>query len=1175
MLDQLEKKIRGINKMRGKAMVLLVLLVIVTINMNNTIGYMLTINESALKNVNHDGFYDDVFTSLKGKHLNDKNITFPWMKNKSIMLRSITHISKDTPYKSRCINIKNHDKNRAVIYVDDDNTQGPWLGTPEYPYRFISDGVLNAGYGDTVFIYNGFYHESVYIDKTISIIGENKDKVIIDGYGLAYCVGVAATDNVLVSNLTVKGAYNGIMIMFSSYCTIKGCCIYDNYYGVNVFDESYSCSIQDCFIDSNEGGVWFLEAESCSIINSTISNQVYYGVYLDCSPNSYLRGNTLQGNGYSFGIDGWSENCLHDIDNSNTINGEPILYLVNEHGLVIDEQYSIGFLALYSCSDITVLNQSIEGVIIISSDSVTISNTTVDHTVYGVYVMESTNVELNSIDTVNCCLGLLVVDSEYVSVYDSVFTGDYGTGIHLFLVYQCSLSYCLLSDYDMFIVYGVNIRVNGCLINDLVMIMSYSSILSFNDMDSLGIYGDTVYAYKHEIDTSNYIRGRSVYYTTGDHDIIIDESSPYGFIGLINPYNVTIKDVNVNGIIIANGVDCLVYNVSSNKSEFGIILFDCVRTTIRASFFHNNTQHGMVLSSSSSNPVSNNQVINCALYDNHGDGVYGEMINGWLFHDCLIYGNMYGLYLYGSSNCIIDGCTVSSNTAHGVYLSRSPYTTVRNCLLYDNNYGVCISSSNCYVANCEAYNNTLYGLYFVDGSYSIVEYCYTHDNLESGVHLLFNSTGNIIRYNMIKDNNKYGLSIRYSAGNLIYNNNIIGSGAAGFYLQYTRGNRVYQNNLLGNTLNVISYSSNTIWDYESKGNYWSDYNGTDSDGDGIGDTPYIIPSGGVDRYPLMTPWSRYTVIDLGSLPDSEGSIGYSINNHGCVVGISVDMNGLNEAVSWDNTGAINILSKPAGALWSEARSVNSNGVVAGSVQAHACLWIENEISFVGSLGGGGCVSYSYDVNDNLFVVGVSYIESYQHESPHAFMYDYYNDSMVDLGALPGYSSSCARSINNHGLAAGYSTKISMNESVNHPTLWLPGDGAIGLPLPERSVSGEASCVNDHGVVSGYVTMRDHRYKGVIWVNQQPLVLPSLGGAKTFALCVNNFNQTAGSSTRTTEEGLIATLWFNDVAVDLNHLISPVEGWRLNEVKAVNDHGLIVGVGTHYNVTRAFLLIQNT
>ncbi len=41
------------------------------------------------------------------------------------------------------------------------------------------------------------------------------------------------------------------------------------------------------------------------------------------------------------------------------------------------------------------------------------------------------------------------------------------------------------------------------------------------------------------------------------------------------------------------------------------------------------------------------------------------------------------------------------------------------------------------------------------------------------------------------------------------------------------------------------------WDNGKVGNYWSDYNGTCANHDGIGDTPYVIDVLDRDRYPLM------------------------------------------------------------------------------------------------------------------------------------------------------------------------------------------------------------------------------------------------------------------------------------------------------------------------------------
>jgi nitrous oxidase accessory protein NosD len=41
------------------------------------------------------------------------------------------------------------------------------------------------------------------------------------------------------------------------------------------------------------------------------------------------------------------------------------------------------------------------------------------------------------------------------------------------------------------------------------------------------------------------------------------------------------------------------------------------------------------------------------------------------------------------------------------------------------------------------------------------------------------------------------------------------------------------------------------WDNGEIGNYWSNYNGTDSNHDGIGDSPYVIDPLNMDNYPLI------------------------------------------------------------------------------------------------------------------------------------------------------------------------------------------------------------------------------------------------------------------------------------------------------------------------------------
>ena len=42
--------------------------------------------------------------------------------------------------------------NKDTIYVDDDNTQGPWYGTLDYPYQHMGDAIENSTEGDTIYV---------------------------------------------------------------------------------------------------------------------------------------------------------------------------------------------------------------------------------------------------------------------------------------------------------------------------------------------------------------------------------------------------------------------------------------------------------------------------------------------------------------------------------------------------------------------------------------------------------------------------------------------------------------------------------------------------------------------------------------------------------------------------------------------------------------------------------------------------------------------------------------------------------------------------------------------------------------------------------------------------------------------------------------------------------------
>jgi len=74
----------------------------------------------------------------------------------------------------------------------------------------------------------------------------------------------------------------------------------------------------------------------------------------------------------------------------------------------------------------------------------------------------------------------------------------------------------------------------------------------------------------------------------------------------------------------------------------------------------------------------------------------------------------------------------------------------------------------------------------------------------------------------------------------------------GLFIHQSSRNLAFHNNLVDNANQSFVGNSNfTIWDNSCEGNYWSDYNGTDLDRDGVGDIPYVIDSSNLDHYSLM------------------------------------------------------------------------------------------------------------------------------------------------------------------------------------------------------------------------------------------------------------------------------------------------------------------------------------
>jgi parallel beta-helix repeat protein len=86
-------------------------------------------------------------------------------------------------------------------------------------YTTIQQAIDNASDGDTIFVYNGIYYENVEVNKTVNLIGEDRDNTIIDAGGTG--VVLHTTVNwVNITGFTITNGENGFWFD-SSNNTVK------------------------------------------------------------------------------------------------------------------------------------------------------------------------------------------------------------------------------------------------------------------------------------------------------------------------------------------------------------------------------------------------------------------------------------------------------------------------------------------------------------------------------------------------------------------------------------------------------------------------------------------------------------------------------------------------------------------------------------------------------------------------------------------------------------------------------------------------------------------------------------------------------------------------------------------------------------------------------------------
>lgn len=203
-------------------------------------------------------------------------------------------------------NVSSNETNRSIIiYVDDDGGAD---------YTNIQDAINSVIDGDTIFVYNGIYYENIILNKSINLIGENKETTIINGNSVKDVITVSS-ENIIIKDFSIQNSGNsgrdaGIEIR-SNHTTITNNIFYNNTVGIYAYCSNYNNFSENIFILNNDYGV-FLHYSDNNKISRNNFTQNRWGLYLIYSNLNSILNNSIYNNSHN-GI--W----ISRISNNNTI----------------------------------------------------------------------------------------------------------------------------------------------------------------------------------------------------------------------------------------------------------------------------------------------------------------------------------------------------------------------------------------------------------------------------------------------------------------------------------------------------------------------------------------------------------------------------------------------------------------------------------------------------------------------------------------------------------------------------------------------------------------------------------------------------------------------------------------------------------------------------------------
>ncbi len=659
----------------------------------------------------------------------------------------------------------------------------------------INSGATFSGH--VISIKPGTYRENLVVNKTLSIVGEDKATTIIDGGNRGSAVKITQ-NNVKLTGFTIKNS------------------------GTN-----------------QAAGIFLSQVSMCNITDNVVT-QNYYGIILNYSDGNLLRNNELSSNVYGLGLDGnESSGFSNDIDTSNTVNGKTVYYLLNAENADLNPSTlpNAGYLALINCTSINVQGLSLSGnynglLLVNTQDSTLIDNTIANcnegirllnsennvlrnnHLNDNTYNFQVQNRALNDVDASNIVNGKPVI--YWVNQHDKTVPSDAGF---------VSLINC-----------------SGITVQNLNLTQNWQSILLLGTTNSTIAYNQVSHSYYGialEASNQNSISDNKV--TNSVQGIAFSDSRDNSVTGN------TLSDNKFGAYFMSSSYNTLSENVVTANTDHGLQFSSgCDSNTLTGNRIDLNAIAVEFVDSSANNIVQNRLTGNHLSVQIHGTSSHTHIAKN------SIAGSICGVEI-ALVPLVTEDQFERSRTGVIVYSSSDSYYSmpasnshsISENNLTNNKLGIVIHSVN---DTNIAYNNVSggdYGIVLGEG-YGVIMYGYglggqtQNDTVQgniitnstTGISLSSTSNCSILenqitkgtngmllsssRNNLVVGNvlaNMGGLQIRYSSlGNVLRRNsitaNVSGFGDEGIEYSYNSG--AYYNPATGEILSTSQYVVNDV-----------------------------------------------------------------------------------------------------------------------------------------------------------------------------------------------------------------------------------------------------------------------------------------------------------------------------------------------------------------------------